>query len=188
MDRKDFIKSVGGLCAGAGFLGCGCARALALGGGQEETPLAEKLTFAQGYVKRLFDILDRDLDPAARDRLVEAIGSACYQSWPQNQVPKPMTLDELVTFLKKRTGDNIVRREGNVVYYGFAMKPGVPLTRCGCPIVEKVPEGLSRTYCQCSVGFVRAMFGGYLGKPVKVELLEALRRGGKTCSFKVTVA
>jgi predicted hydrocarbon binding protein len=192
MDRKDFMKSLGGLCAGAGLLGCGCGRALALGNGQdatEETPLAEKFAFAQGYVKRLFDILDRDLDPAARTRLAEAMGSACYESWPQgkNQPPKPMPLDELVTFLQKRTGDNIVRREGNVVYYGFAAKPGVAIARCGCPLAEKGPEGLSGTFCQCSVGFVRAMFSGYLGQPVQVELLEALRRGGKTCRFKVTV-
>jgi predicted hydrocarbon binding protein len=189
MDRKDFMKDLTALCAGTGFLGCGCARLLASGQDAEErTPLPEKFAFAQGYVKRLFDILDRDFDPAARGRLVEAMGSACYESWNKSDTPKPMTLDALVAFLKKRTGENIVRREGDAVYYGFAMKPGVPIARCGCPLAEKGPEGLSGTFCQCSVGFVRAMFSGYLGKPVRVELLEAIKQGGKTCRFRVTLA
>ncbi len=188
MDRKDFMKSLGSLCAGAGLLGCGCGRLLALEEeAQEETPLSEKFAFAQGYVKRLFDILDRDLDPAGRARLVEAMGSACYESWNKDNTPKPMSLDEFVAFLKKRSGENIARREGNIIYYGYAAKPGVPITRCGCPIVEKGPDGLSTTYCQCTVGFLRTMFSGYLGKPVQVEILEAIKRGGKTCRFKVTV-
>jgi hypothetical protein len=92
-----------------------------------------------------------------------------------------------VALLKIRAGEHIVRREGNVVTYGFAMKPGVAITRCGCPIAEHGPEGLSATFCRCSVGFVRAMFSGYPGRPVRVELLEALKRGGKTCRFKITV-
>lgn len=192
MDRKDFMRRLGGLCAGAGFFGCGCGRALSLGRGQDDTegtPLAEKFAFAQGYVKRLFDILDRDLDPAARSRLVDAIGGACYESWNKGkaQGPGPIPLDEFVTWLKKRNGENIVRRDGNVIYYGFAKTPGVPITRCGCPLVEKDPEGLSGTYCQCSVGFVRALFSRHLGRSVQVELLEALKSGGKTCRFKVTV-
>ena len=69
-----------------------------------------------------------------------------------------------------------------------AVHSGVAITRCGCPIAEKSPEGLSGTFCQCSVGFVRAMFSGYLGKPVRVELLEALKHGGKTCRFKIMLA
>jgi predicted ArsR family transcriptional regulator len=192
MERKDFLKSLGGLCAGAGYFACGCGRALAGVGDQDaadETPLAEKFAFAQGYVKRLFDVLDRDLDPAARTRLVESMGSACYESWPSNaaRVPQTVSLEEFVAYLKKRTGENIVRREGNVVYYGFAEKPGVPITRCGCPIVERGLAGLSGTFCQCSIGYVRAMFGIYLGKSVQVELLEAIKRGGKTCRFKITL-
>ena len=191
MDRKDFMKSLGGICAGAGLLGCACGRAFALGLGQEEaeeTPLSEKFDFAQTYVKRLFDILDRELDPATRARIVEEMGRACYEGWAKGKAPKPVTVDELVTSLKKRSGENLVRREGNVLYYGYASSPGVANRRCLCPIVEKGPAGLSATYCQCSVGYVRTMFRGYLGKPVSVELIESLKRGGKTCRFKITLA
>ena len=190
MDRKDFMKSLGGLCTGAGFLGCGCVRSLALDKGRdatEETPLADRLAFAQGYVKRLFDILDQELDPRARTHLVEAMGSACFQAWTKDEAPQPMTVDECVGFIEKHGGGTVMRREGNVLTYAFAMKPGVPITRCGCPIVGNGPEGLSGTFCQCSVGFVRAMFSGYLGRPVQVDLLEALQRGGKTCRFRITV-
>ncbi|HQT92614.1 MAG TPA: DUF6144 family protein, partial [Candidatus Kryptobacter bacterium] len=58
---------------------------------------------------------------------------------------------------------------------------------CLCPLVESGPEGLSGTYCDCSVGYVREMFRTYTGKAVSVELLESLKRGGRTCRFGITV-
>lgn len=192
MDRKDFMKSLGGLCAGAGILGCGCGRALALGQEtQEGTPLSEKYDFAQTYVKRLFDILDSELDAATRTRLVEAMGRACYLGWTEGKTPKTVTVDELAAGIKKRSGDAAIRREGNILYFQYTTgTTGLKVANgyCLCPLVEKGPAGLSGTFCQCSVGYVRTMFSGYLGKPVTVELLESLKRGGKACRFKITIA
>jgi Family of unknown function (DUF6144) len=56
---------------------------------------------------------------------------------------------------------------------------------CLCPILEDAPKDVSATDCQCSVGYVRAIFEQGLGKPAKVELAESVRRGGKGCNFTV---
>jgi hypothetical protein len=192
MDRKDFIKTFGNLCAGAGILGCGCERALALSqDATKETPLSEKFEWAQTWVKRLFDILDRELDSATRTRIMEEMGRTCYEGSIQGLTIKPRSIDELMAWLNKQNGEDSIRRDGNVLFFQFTRNPaGLRVTDgyCLCPLVEKGPEGLSGTYCQCSVGYVRNMFSMYLEKPVQVELLESLKRGGKTCRFKVMFA
>jgi hypothetical protein len=49
------------------------------------------------------------------------------------------------------------------------------------------PADLSPTYCHCSVGYVAYLFERSIGRPVRVELLESLRGGGKACRFAVHV-
>jgi hypothetical protein len=56
-----------------------------------------------------------------------------------------------------------------------------------CAMGAYGPPDLSPTYCHCSVGYVAYMFERNLGRPVRVELLESLRGGGKACRFAVHV-
>lgn len=85
------------------------------------------------------------------------------------------------------------RREGDVVYYEYgadATNPqgaGIKDGHCLCPLVESGPERLSPTYCQCSAGYVKERFERMTGTPVKVEVLESLRMGGRICRFKITL-
>jgi predicted hydrocarbon binding protein len=82
-----------------------------------------------------------------------------------------------------------IRHEGSLVYFDYVGNPqtGVKVANgfCLCPLVEKGPEGLSGTYCECSIGYVNAMFEHVGGKSVRVELLESLKRGGRGCRFKI---
>ncbi len=56
---------------------------------------------------------------------------------------------------------------------------------CLCPAVEKGPEGLSGTYCECSAAYLAEMFRRATERPVRVQLLESLKRGGNTCKFRI---
>lgn len=58
---------------------------------------------------------------------------------------------------------------------------------CFSPLVENRPKGLSATYCQCSVGYMKESFRVLAGKEPKVELLESVLRGGKECRFRIEV-
>jgi predicted hydrocarbon binding protein len=57
-----------------------------------------------------------------------------------------------------------------------------------CPVVESGPTELSRTYCQCSAGYVKEVFERMTGLPCRVEVLESLRTGGTRCRFKIDIA
>jgi len=121
------------------------------------------------------------------------MGETCYRGSlgaPANETPKPIEIDALVAGMKQYGGEEMARREGNTIYFQYIKNPAglrVADGYCLCPLVESGPPGLSGTYCQCSVGYVRAMISRALGKPVQVELTESLKRGGKGCRFTIHV-
>ncbi len=68
--------------------------------------------------------------------------------------------------------------KGNKVYAKFK--------QCYCQIGVKEAEGpISKTYCRCSLGWMKSLFKTLLDKPVEVELIESIVSGGKTCQFVI---
>ncbi len=208
MNRKEFLKTVGRTCGCAGALslaagslsGMGSAETGQSAGSSQApagaaakptppvTPIERKMEFAHVWVKRFFDVLDREVDEPTRTRLMTVNGRECHRHSLKGRTPQRMTADELVAKISAGGGD--IRREGDVVYFNYSQNPkGLKVSDgyCLCPLVEDGPEGLSGTYCQCSVGYVADIFEGILGQPVRVELLESLKRGGKGCRFKVSL-
>ncbi|HNX49432.1 MAG TPA: DUF6144 family protein [Thermoanaerobaculaceae bacterium] len=205
MDRKQFLTSM--LQAGTAI--CCCQASLGQGeAGQAGTgaewidglekrmkegsrsPAWRRIEFAEGWVQRLLDNMDTMLDPQTRSDLMQACGRACYiQAFgiAPDEKPGPEVLASFVESGK----DSGVRREGDFVYFQYDnVNPqgiGIPDGVCLCPFVESGPERLSATYCQCSAGYVKELFGRITGTPVAVEVLESVRSGGKLCRFKVNL-
>jgi hypothetical protein len=71
-----------------------------------------------------------------------------------------------------------------------AAETGLPSTEgaCLCPLAESKPEGLSATYCSCSVDYVKKMHEQRLGRPCEVELVDSVLMGGRRCRCRITVA
>jgi hypothetical protein len=151
------------------------------------------VAFAERWAKRFFDVLDANLDEPTRVRLMRANGRACYEGWLKDGPDKPQRLS-LEAFIEKVHawgGDTCIRREGDTVFFNYIQNPNglkVADGYCLCPLVETGPAGLSGTYCHCSVGYVEDMFERMAGRPVKVSLLESLKRGGKGCRFRIDLA
>jgi hypothetical protein len=203
MKRSDFCKSL--LTPG---IACSCA--LGLGptsvlnkvlqtnkpeDNPNETPCDEKIEFAQKWVKRFFEIVDQQLDEETRINLMQLNGAACAKgAYGEFTNDKPATIEDIdqkiVTWQKNLGKENIYRQE-NTIFLNYVENPkGLKISDgyCLCPLIENKPETLSPTYCQCSVGYVKYMFQRFITfKPVRVELLESLRSGGKACRFKITL-
>jgi hypothetical protein len=202
MNRKEFLTNVGKACVGA----CFCA---AVGGLQTlhaedgkpmsaepaEPPRSEaRMKFAEGWIKRFMGAVDSTVDKDTRKKLMMANGKACYLAWiaETKQQINPITLQQFTNWIKANVKDGSYRVEGNVIYYQYmgAAETGKasPESHCLCPMVENKPEGLSSTYCECSVGYVKVQHELLLNRPVEVELVDSVLRGGKRCQFKITVA
>jgi hypothetical protein len=188
MNRKQFLlNSIGLGAAGAGaFPILGQTAQPAQG-----TPCDKKYDFSQTWVKRFVDILDADLDEATRIRIMHTMGRTCYAGGSgkrSDRKPQPGDLEKLIGGIRKYGGDDMIRREGNVIHFQYVRNPaGLRVSDgwCLCPLVEKGPAGLSGTFCACSEGYVAEMFERSSEVPLKVELVESLKRGGKTCMFRI---
>ena len=60
--------------------------------------------------------------------------------------------------------------------------------RCYCPVVRDRPAKPSDLHCECTRATHQSIFEAALGRPVPVEVVETLRRGGKTCHFVARLA
>jgi predicted hydrocarbon binding protein len=56
---------------------------------------------------------------------------------------------------------------------------------CGCPLVVEGYVQRCPTFCLCSRGWVKAIFGEALGQEVDVELVQAIGRGDECCEFVI---
>jgi hypothetical protein len=57
--------------------------------------------------------------------------------------------------------------------------------RCGCPLVREGLVKLVPAFCECSRGFVGALFERVFGRPVSVVLKRAIGRSDPVCEFVV---
>jgi hypothetical protein len=208
MDRKEFLGKSLHLAAGLGLV-CPCLAASDApvakpapgeappcprtgGDYPHATPFEKRAEFAKTWAGRFMRVLDERLDEKTRRGLMEANGRACaIGAYGPPDPAKTVGVDDFVAGLAKHVGRENARREGDVVFFNYKQNPdGLRLADgyCLCPLVEDGPAELSPTYCHCSVGYVAYLFERNLGRPVRVDLLESVRSGGKACRFAVHVA
>ncbi len=207
INRKQFLSCVGKICA------CSCAGAMTAGlrsimaedTTQTTQPPAketeakkprsqERIEFAEKWVVRFFKVLDENVDEATRNKLMMANGKACLLAWQketnQRVRTQPLTLEQFAARVKERK-DSSYEIAGNVIYFQYtsAAETGQPSAEnhCLCPMVETNPAGLSPTFCNCSLGYVKEMHEQVFKKSVTVELLSSVLRGNPRCKFKITV-
>ncbi|MBN1217160.1 MAG: hypothetical protein JXA99_17200 [Candidatus Lokiarchaeota archaeon] len=53
--------------------------------------------------------------------------------------------------------------------------------------VGESKEPISKTYCNCSLGWITSLFSALLDKPIKAKLLEAIVSGGNVCRFIISL-
>ncbi len=200
LDRKELFTSAGKL----GMATCLCAlgaTSLLAEQSPETAPGAataaravKRMEFSDIWVRRFMKVLDATLDEEARTKVMVTNGATCFREWiaSQGQTVTPVAFETWAARVRERPPDGSLRVEGNVIYFeytasaetGSASPEGV----CLCPMVESKPAGLSRTFCQCSVGYVKELHEQKFKRPVKVELLDSVLYGGKRCKFKITVS
>jgi len=179
MDRKEFIKKSlfsGALCA----CGMGMANAPKLAG--QEAPKTEdpQSGFRNEWIKTFLHNLDSTMVESARVRFMESCGRDCARRGAVKMAePFKGNLDGFIAAMAGHLGKDNVRREGSLVTLQYP--------ECYCPMVSKIQEKISDTWCVCSKGWVLVMFGIAADKPVNVKLAQSIKRGDAVCRFEITV-
>lgn len=89
------------------------------------------------------------------------------------------TRSDFVAFLNEQLPVSFTEAEDGII-----MRLGKD--QCSCPMSSQLTKNTD-ALCHCTVGSNKAMWSAFFGKPVQVEIVETILRGGKDCVFKICV-
>jgi hypothetical protein len=181
LNRKEFFAT----SAKAG-LGC-CALALfgttAKADVTTATPNPEK-EFVKNWMEDLFASMDTTLDEQTKIKVMAGCGIGCFR---RHSFKTDIARDgkgDLAKLLEAYKRNFEVWRDGDQVHVRF----GAVSDHCYCPAARYHPVRAHDMHCECTRATHQAIFETALDRPIKVEIVESLRRGGKTCHFIAHIA
>jgi predicted hydrocarbon binding protein len=146
---------------------------------EQEDLMAQKGKFIHDWILSLMENMDRRLDDDEKISLLEACGRACAGRHAKAEALKHKgDLEGWLGLFKKWVGPGNVRREDNAVHLTYI--------KCLCPLVQDLPPLMSKTFCNCSRGWLKEVFETVVEKPVEVKLEDSIMQGGKQCRFLVS--
>jgi hypothetical protein len=191
MERKQFLCRT--LQLGLGSCGLAALGSVAAAVADDTPPAAtappDEVTlarmerdFVRNWVSDLLDAAEESLPREQVVRLMEVCGRGCFRRHEfKRQIAEKGKgdLDRLLEAYKKNFE---VWRDGGDVHVRYRATSA----RCYCPVVKTREPRANDAHCECTR--TTHHFETALGRPVKVEVRETLRRGGKTCHFVAHVA
>jgi hypothetical protein len=164
-------------------------------GSEKITPSTGKTNIA-GWVRGALERMDSLTDEKTRTQIMENCGYNCAL---HNRAPierakaRRKKFESLNDFLdaeqRKPMAGTKLERQGDKLYWYFMPQSFKTPMRCFCGLLRALPqhETVSRSYCNCSKGFVKKYWEGVLGKPVDVEVLQTAVSGAKECKFAIHI-
>jgi hypothetical protein len=194
MERKQFLcrtLQLGLGCSVAGLALEGVAPTLAAAADgtpqkPDEATLARmERDFVLNWLTDLLDTAETELDVATRIKLIEGCGRGCYR---RHQFKQDIARDghgdvEKLIAAYKRNFE--IWREGSDLVH---IRYGETSAACYCPAAKNRPPKAGDLHCECTRTTHQTIFETALARPIRVEVLESLRRGCKTCHFLVHLA
>ncbi len=146
------------------------------------------------WVKAAMDRLDVGVDSSKREQIMQTCGYNCFAI---NRRPMELararrrrfaTEEEFLAAEVQKPPKGVrLERKGNLLIQFYTPHTFGRGMNCYCYIMRKLPAGVkvSKTYCNCSRGYVEKYWEGILGRPVKVELGETAISGADECRFVI---
>jgi len=126
--------------------------------------------------------LDENIDDETLKTVLLDCGRKCQS---QSTIKKAKAIYE-----KSKDVDTFLTEFGKTYKHLHREKEGTYLVypRCYCTRVNKIPQGqMPAIYCNCSVGWAKALFEGALGRPVDVTLEKSIIAGNSECRLKIAL-
>jgi len=126
--------------------------------------------------------LEKNVDEHSIKSVLEECGRNCQS---RSTIKKAKAIYE-----QSKDVDTFLKEFGKTYKHLHREKDGIYITypRCYCTRVNKIPQGqIPAIYCNCSVGWTKALFEGALGRPVDVTLKRSIIAGDSECRFKIVL-
>lgn len=177
MNRSDFFKKACGLgvcsCAAFGFLPIGNLHATE----------SKETDWKEGFIKyryaKLIGILDSTLDENTKNLILEKLGRECAG----NGAGVKQYVNNPEGFFKEvhdKWGENATYDKNKGI-----IRIEIPERDCACPLIDS--KIISKSVCQCSVGWQTQIYTTIFNKEVKAKCVESVIRGSKRCVFEIEV-
>ncbi len=177
MDRKEFLR---GCCALAVFSAVTPATNAASPAAND----AGDLNFIQNWLSDLMTSIDTAVDEPTKIKLISACGRRCYERHTFKQEIAAKGKGSIEKLIEAYHSNFECWREGNTVHIRFGeVSPG-----CYCPAARYRDPRPNDLHCYCSRATHETIWETALGRKVKIDIVESVRRGGKTCHFLVHLA
>lgn len=141
--------------------------------------LQREKEFIQNWLIDLLDTLESELDEPTRIKLFEGCGKGCFRRFAFKQEIASKghgDIDKLIAAYKEIFE---IWREGDQVHIRYgAVSPG-----CYCPAAKIHPPKPGDLHCECTRATHQTIFETALERPIRMEIVESVRRGGQTCHF-----
>jgi len=181
MDRKEFLRScAGGLCACA--VACVGAPADVIAADAAK-PEDWRSTFIKKRYAHLLEMLSDKLGDEKLADLLGEQGRFCSNSGDWALEKYRGDVDGYSKFVRTSSSADIITydRDKGVITMTTDERP-----ECFCPL-NGVAVKTPGVVCNCSLGWQKNTWETLLQKKVRVELKEAVLRGGKHCTFEIHV-
>jgi hypothetical protein len=181
MDRKEFLNA----CA-AGMCGCaagGLIPASTLTAAETPNPEDWRLRFVKERYARMLQILPDRMSEKNFNQTLHDVGTFCSSLGDQFIVQHRGDFDGFCKAIQQGvSGDTIVwNHEKNIITMTSPER-----SDCFCPLNSR-HQNTPPAVCNCSLGWQEHTWETFLQKRVRVELKEAVLRGGKRCVFEIHV-
>ena len=137
--------------------------------------------FVQNWLSDLLATMDTELDRETQVKLMEGCGRGCFSRFPFKQHIAQQGKADLQKLIEAYKKNFEIWQEGNLVHIRY----GEVSNRCYCPAANYRPAKPNDIHCECTRMTHQTIFETALGRPFKVDIVESLRRGGKTCHLRV---
>jgi len=182
MDRKEFFTT-----SVKGTMGC-CALALFGETGEAQTAKPAETDpekeFTKNWMEDLFDSMYKELDEATRVKVMAGCGRGCYRRFQFKQDIAKQGKGSVEALIEAYKKNFEVWREADLVHIRY----GAVSKLCYCPAARYHPAKPHDMHCECTRATHQTMFETALGRPIQVDIVDTLRRGGPTCHFVAHVA
>jgi hypothetical protein len=144
---------------------------------------SEPPSFIENWLTDLLNSMEKYIDRETQVKIIEGCGRGCFNRHPFKKdiaIKGTGNIDKLIEAYKANF--EIWNAED-----GIHIRFGETSSKCYCPVVKNIPPKPNDLHCECTKATHQSIFETALNRQVRINILETLRRGGKTCHFLVKI-
>lgn len=133
------------------------------------------------WIKRAIKRLEKQVGKEKSTKIMENCGRDCCRKHARYKklIKEAKSIEEFLN--KLSTGGFQFKLKDKDIIVG-------EYNKCYCYLVRQTKKPFpAKTYCYCGAGHIKEIFESFFKKPVKVDLVQSIITGAKTCKFLIHI-